>query len=50
MPLEVRELTIKVTVGEPAAAAPEGGEEGGDDQVRQIVEKVLEALEKKAER
>lgn len=50
MPLEVRELNIKVKVGNDATT--DGAADGGDeaDKIQEIVEKVLEALEKQAER
>ncbi|MBB4079697.1 hypothetical protein GGR28_002322 [Lewinella aquimaris] len=54
MPLEVRELNIKITVGDDAGDAPAAGEGAGDngeeDQIRKIVELVLEALDKRNER
>ncbi len=54
MPLEVRELNIKITVGDAAGDAPaegaDGGGGGGEDQIRNIVELVLEALDKRNER
>ncbi|NJB86804.1 hypothetical protein GGR26_002581 [Lewinella marina] len=53
MPLEVRELNIKITVGDdPAdtASEPAAGGNGSPDQVRQIVEKVLEVLDKRKDR
>ncbi len=54
MALEVRELNIKVSVGNDTAdnnAEPaDGGSSSSPDQIRQIVEKVLEALDKRKER
>jgi len=50
MPVEIRELTIKVTVGQ--APPVDGAEEetGGESDVDLIVEKVLQALAQKTER
>ena len=55
MPLEVKELIIKVTVGDDqdgGGTSPSGGnnESNESDMVQKIVEKVLAILEEKAER
>lgn len=55
MPVEIRELTVKVTVGQGAPpggggqVATSGGKGGGAD-IDLIVEKVLQALAQKQER
>ncbi|MBX2926834.1 MAG: hypothetical protein KF852_03265 [Saprospiraceae bacterium] len=54
MPIEIRELQIKVTVGEEAGGAENApdttGSEGQDAIVKACVEKVLAILEKQRER
>lgn len=54
MPLEVRELNIKVTVSDSQSGADNGDSDGGgsqsDDLIKLIVEKVLEVLDKRRER
>jgi hypothetical protein len=56
MPLEIRELHIKVNVGQPApegpgAAAPAGGQaEDRDHLIAQCVEAVIAALRNRKER
>jgi hypothetical protein len=60
MPIEIRELEIKVTVNQPQAggAAPAAGDTGGakeaatDQQklIKQCIEQVLEIMNNKKER
>jgi len=54
MPIEIRELQIKVTVGDAAdgagSTADTAGSEGPDAIVQACVEKVLAILEKQRER
>ena len=58
MPIEIKELHIKVTVSTPSTAAPSGGasaapSEGSGDVnaiVAECVEQVLEILKQKSER
>jgi hypothetical protein len=54
MPIEIKELHIKVNVGEDqqsgAPAAPASGEESKDAIVKACVEKVLEILKERQER
>jgi hypothetical protein len=56
MPIEIRELVIKATVGDPASegarnAAPNGSPaDTREADVNLIVEKVLEILKEKSER
>lgn len=51
MPVEIRELTIKVTVGQdPPVDGAQEETGGGAANVDLIVEKVLQALAQKSER
>ncbi len=56
MPLEIRELVIKVKVNEGGNAnAPQGGQvgEGGEDKkaiINECLEQVMDILQKKKER
>lgn len=58
MPLEIKELHIKVTVNQPqqgqqTAASPATGEKAGDDKeaiIAQCVEEVVDIMNNKKER
>lgn len=53
MPIEIRELVIKVKVGNDRQAAPaQSGAGGGDNQqiVQECVDQVMEILKEKKER
>ena len=57
MPIEIRELTIKVTVDQPnpkaqqpAGTAPGGAKEDKDGILSQCVEQVLSIIQNKKER
>ena len=60
MPIEIKELHVKIAVtppganSAPGAASPTGGDRkpgaGGDDVVAECVEQVLQILENKRER
>lgn len=56
MPIEIRELVIRVTVGEAPTAAGAAGAAGGDSGAREAsivaecVEQVLDSLERREER
>jgi len=53
MPIEIKEMHIKIVVGENSASTPAPGQDGEDNEQRIIeacVEQVMEILAKKDER